>query len=103
MDVPARRGDGVGVGRVLLRMSKTIVAIASGRTLKTSAGAVGHLLIPERGNKLAQGLNSARSAARPSHEAIEDETTADEGNKSDGERMVHAATTIRIRLRISLR
>jgi hypothetical protein len=40
---------------------------------------------------MAQGLNSTKSAARPSHEAIEKETTANEGNKSDQERMDHAA------------
>ena len=40
---------------------------------------------------MAQGLNSTKSAARPSHEAIEDETTADESNKSNQERMDHAA------------
>jgi hypothetical protein len=40
---------------------------------------------------MAQGLNSTKSATRPSHEAIEDETTANEGNKSDQERMDHAA------------
>jgi hypothetical protein len=40
---------------------------------------------------MAQGMNSTKSAARPSHEAIEDETTANEGNKSDQERMDHAA------------
>jgi hypothetical protein len=40
---------------------------------------------------MAQGLNSTKSAARPSHEAIEEETTANEGNKSDQERMDHAA------------
>jgi hypothetical protein len=39
---------------------------------------------------MAQGLNSTKSAARPSHEAIEEETTAN-GNKSDQERMDHAA------------
>ena len=55
------------------------------------------------GKKLAQGLNSARSAPHPSHEAIEDKDDWGEGSKNDGERMVHAATTIRICLRISLR
>jgi len=40
---------------------------------------------------MAQGLNSTKSAAHPSHEAIEEETTANEGNKSDQERMDHAA------------
>ncbi len=40
---------------------------------------------------MAQGMNSTKSAARPSREAIEDETTANEGNKSDQERMDHAA------------
>jgi hypothetical protein len=40
---------------------------------------------------MAQGLNSTKTPARPSHEAIEDETTANEGNKSDQERMDHAA------------
>jgi hypothetical protein len=40
---------------------------------------------------MAQGLNSSKTAARPSHEAIEDETIADEGNQSDQQRMDHAA------------
>jgi hypothetical protein len=40
---------------------------------------------------MAQRLNSTKSPTRPSHEAIEDETIADEGNKSDRERMDHAA------------
>jgi hypothetical protein len=40
---------------------------------------------------MAQGMNSTKSATLPSHEAIEDETTANEGNKSDQERMDHAA------------
>jgi hypothetical protein len=40
---------------------------------------------------MAQGLNSTKSAARPSHEAIEDETTANEANQSDQEKMDHAA------------
>jgi hypothetical protein len=40
---------------------------------------------------MAQGLNSTKSAARPSHEAIEEETTADESNKSNQKRMDHAA------------
>jgi hypothetical protein len=40
---------------------------------------------------MAQGLNSTKSAARPSHEAIEEETTANEANKSDQERIDHAA------------
>jgi hypothetical protein len=40
---------------------------------------------------MAPGSNSTKSAARPSHEAMEDETTANEGNMSDRERMDHAA------------
>jgi hypothetical protein len=40
---------------------------------------------------MAQGLNSTKSAERPSLEAIEDETTANEGNRSDHERMDPAA------------
>ena len=40
---------------------------------------------------MAQRLNSTKSPTRPSHEAIEDETTADESNKSNQERMDHAA------------
>jgi hypothetical protein len=40
---------------------------------------------------VAQGLNSTKTAARPSHEAIEEETTADEGNKSEQERIDHIA------------
>jgi hypothetical protein len=40
---------------------------------------------------MAQGLNSSKTAARPSHEAIEPEATANEANKSGQERMDHAA------------
>jgi hypothetical protein len=40
---------------------------------------------------MAQGMNSTKTPARPSHEAIEDETTATEGNKTGRERMDHAA------------
>ena len=40
---------------------------------------------------MAQGLNSTKSAARPSHEAIEDETTANEANQNNQEKMDHAA------------
>jgi hypothetical protein len=40
---------------------------------------------------MAQSLNSTKTGARPSHEAIEDETTANEANESDQERMDHAA------------
>jgi hypothetical protein len=40
---------------------------------------------------MAQGLNSTKTAARPSHEAIEEETTANEGNKSDQEKIDHLA------------
>jgi hypothetical protein len=40
---------------------------------------------------MAQGLNSTKTGARPSHEAIEDETTANEANESDQEKMDHAA------------
>jgi hypothetical protein len=40
---------------------------------------------------MAQGLNSTKSGARPSHEAIEEETSATEARKSDQEKMDHAA------------
>jgi hypothetical protein len=40
---------------------------------------------------MAQGLNSSKTPARPSHEAIEEKTTANEANKSGQERMDHAA------------
>jgi hypothetical protein len=40
---------------------------------------------------MAQGMDSTKTAARPSHEAIEEETTADESNLSDQERIDHAA------------
>jgi hypothetical protein len=40
---------------------------------------------------MAQGLNSTKSGARPSHEAIEEETSATEVGKSDEEKMDHAA------------
>ena len=40
---------------------------------------------------MAIGVNATKTPARPSHEAIESETTANDGNKSDRERMDHAA------------
>ncbi|GGA59534.1 hypothetical protein GCM10011507_08740 [Edaphobacter acidisoli] len=40
---------------------------------------------------MAQGLNSTKSAARPSHEAVEDETTATEAGKSAQEKLDHVA------------
>jgi hypothetical protein len=39
---------------------------------------------------MAQGLDSSKTAARPSHEAIEEETTATEVGKSDEEKLNHA-------------
>lgn len=38
---------------------------------------------------MAQGLDSSKTAARPSHEAIEEETTATEVGKSDEEKLNH--------------
>ncbi len=40
---------------------------------------------------MAQGLDSTKTGARPSHEAIESETTATEANKTPQERLDHAA------------
>ena len=40
---------------------------------------------------MAQGLNSTKSAARPSHEAIEEETSATEEGKSPQKKMDHTA------------
>lgn len=40
---------------------------------------------------MAQGLNSTKSGARPSHEAIESDTTATEANKTPQQRVDHAA------------
>jgi hypothetical protein len=40
---------------------------------------------------MAQGLNSTKSAARPSHEAIEEETSATEAGKSPQKKMDHIA------------
>jgi hypothetical protein len=39
---------------------------------------------------MAQGLDSTKTGARPSHEAIEEETTATEVGKSDEEKLNHA-------------
>jgi hypothetical protein len=39
---------------------------------------------------MAQGLDSTKTGARPSHEAIEEETTATEVGKSDEEKLDHA-------------
>jgi hypothetical protein len=38
---------------------------------------------------MAQGLDSTKTGARPSHEAIEEETSATEAGKSDQEKMNH--------------
>jgi hypothetical protein len=40
---------------------------------------------------MAQGLNSTKTGARPSHEAIEEGSTATEVGKSDEKKMNHAA------------
>ena len=40
---------------------------------------------------MAQGPNSTKSGARPSHEAIEEEAPATDVGKSDEERLNHAA------------
>lgn len=38
---------------------------------------------------MAQGLDSTKTGARPSHEAIEEESTATEVGKSDEEKLNH--------------
>ncbi|MBB5316387.1 hypothetical protein [Tunturibacter empetritectus] len=40
---------------------------------------------------MAQGMNSSKTGARPSHEAIEVESTATEVGKTDQQKMDHAA------------
>jgi hypothetical protein len=40
---------------------------------------------------MAQGLDSTKSGARPSHEAIEEGSTATEVGKSDDQKMDHIA------------
>jgi hypothetical protein len=40
---------------------------------------------------MAQGLDSTKSGARPSHEAIEEGSTATEVGKSDEQKMDHIA------------
>jgi hypothetical protein len=40
---------------------------------------------------MAQGVNSTKSGARPSHEAIESEAPATEVGKSDQEKLDHVA------------
>jgi hypothetical protein len=40
---------------------------------------------------MAQGMNSSKTGARPSHEAIEEESTATEVGKTDQQKMDHAA------------
>jgi hypothetical protein len=39
---------------------------------------------------MAQGLDSTKTGARPSHEAIEEESTATEVGKTDEEKLNHA-------------
>jgi hypothetical protein len=39
---------------------------------------------------MAQGLDSTKTAARPSHEAIEEESPATDVGKSDEEKLDHA-------------
>jgi hypothetical protein len=38
---------------------------------------------------MAQGMNSSKTGARPSHEAIEEESTATETGKTSQEKMDH--------------
>ena len=38
---------------------------------------------------MAQGINSSKTGARPSHEAIEEESTATETGKTSQEKMDH--------------
>jgi hypothetical protein len=40
---------------------------------------------------MAQGLDSTKTGARPSHEAIEGETSATEAGKSNEEKLDHVA------------
>jgi len=40
---------------------------------------------------MAQGLDSTKTGARPSHEAIEEETGASEVGKTDEQKMDHVA------------
>lgn len=40
---------------------------------------------------MAQGLDSTKTGARPSHEAIEEETSATEVGKTDEEKLNHIA------------
>jgi hypothetical protein len=40
---------------------------------------------------MAQGLDSTKTGARPSHEAIEEGSTATEAGKSDEQKMDHVA------------
>ncbi|MBB5344259.1 hypothetical protein [Tunturibacter empetritectus] len=40
---------------------------------------------------MAQGMNSSKTGARPSHEAIEEGSTATEVGKTDQQKMDHAA------------
>jgi len=40
---------------------------------------------------MSQGLDSTKTGARPSHEAIEEENSATEVGKSDAEKMDHVA------------
>ena len=39
---------------------------------------------------MAQGMNSSKTGARPSHEAIKEESTATEAGKTDQQKMDHA-------------
>jgi len=40
---------------------------------------------------MAQGMNSSKTGARPSHEAIESESSATEVGKTDQQKMDHVA------------
>ena len=40
---------------------------------------------------MAQGMNSSKTGARPSHEAVEENSSATEVGKNDQQKMDHAA------------
>jgi hypothetical protein len=57
--------------------------------MSNPAGAVAICFV--RGDPMAQGLNSTKTGARPSHEAIEQEAPATEVGKNKEQKMDHAA------------
>ena len=86
VDVVAKIGDRVILGAMFSRMNTLIVA-----TLIKATGGIRRPSVYAEVKHMAQGLNSTKTGARPSHEAIEQNADATMVGKTEQEKMDHIA------------